>query len=184
MKQYQKNVIEGTTTKLIIGAIIAAVLALCFGLGGCNSQKDETLQKIEYLYKQQLKDPASYERIEAVIYDTVHEKTALQLQLAEDSANYISAVNEYNADSIANLNDGFKPDEMHVILAPKRTKIAFAQDYIKLTENKLAGIKGDGEVAYLSVRLKYRAKNGFGALDVFEKIVRYSPADGTLLKDN
>jgi hypothetical protein len=116
-----------------------------FSVLACNSGKtnDDIVAKAQVYLKEQMKDPASFQVIESKILDTTMMSEFLQKKYSRDSS-------------------------MCALLKDDTSYCNSAERWSK----KIQDLKQDS-IYFITVQFDYRAKNGFGALDKYQKGVNY-----------
>lgn len=120
----------------------------------CKDKKEELIISAENYIKTNLKDPSSYERIEAKIVDTISNKKYWQDEYVKDTSKLSYLMITSDTGSYA---------------------LKCQKDYVSLDLRNISEIKVDSPHHY-TMFFKYRAKNGFGALDAYSRIVEYEPS--------
>lgn len=129
-------------------------MLLIFSLfAACNSSNNfDVIGLAENHLKENMKDPSSYQRVEARVVDTTTQKEYWQRELDKDTE-------ELNA-----ILSGDSSESSY------QTRVKYQKDYIELDKKRLSEIGEDAPYSY-SVFFKYRAKNGFGALNMGSNVV-------------
>lgn len=134
------------------------------------SQEEKLITKLEDHLKQKLKDPSSYERINAKL-DTVYVVDNL-----ESSIKYLESSLQLNQSTLSILNYSDEPE------AYNDYKNKVEMDKKMISELKEKQSKADpNEIFQIYGLFEYRAKNGFGALNVGTTKVWYNPEDDKIL---
>lgn len=128
------------------------ILFACLLLAGCSSPQNEIIAKGETYLKENLKDPSSYEKIESTIIDTTTYTAYFTLWSKLDSLEYEAAK-----------------------LSGSEAAVRIRKETYDVTKKQLADAK-PGEIRHIQIYYKYRAKNGFGALDIHEQKLLYFPS--------
>lgn len=144
------------------------VFAIAATLVSCSSKEEQLITRLESHLVNSLKDPSSYELIEVKL-DTVYLKDFYKKQ-------------------IINLNTILELQQSTLdILNPYSESVAYNdyQTQIKTTKNRISEMnKGMADVGddikEIAGVFKYRAKNGFGALDIHTQKVWYRPDSDTV----
>ncbi len=151
---------------------------LLFGLlllSACSSKKD-VLNEGETYLKSHLKDPASYAPIDKKIIDTLWQKSVYSDRINSDSILVSDKIKNNRLDSLKDLADGFSNKESKDVLDSRQKVLALFQESLEKNKKELAAIKVDS-IYRIRMHFNYRAKNGMGALDVFENMIDYYPKD-------
>jgi hypothetical protein len=149
---------------------------LIFSTLACDSEKkNDIIKGAELSLKEQLKDPSSFQVLKSEIIDTIMMSEHLKEQYQKDTLE-IARVKIENELSL--LRQGFEKGE-------EKEKADFEQ----ILNNKLSVYKSTADrhlnalnaltqdsIYNITVKFDYRAKNGFGALDKFQRNVQYYPA--------
>ena len=149
---------------------------LIFSSLSCNSEKkNDIIKGAELSLKDQLKDPSSLQVIKSEIIDTTMMSEHLKDQYQNDTLE-IARIKIEN--DISLLRQGFEKGEekekakFEEIL---NKKLAVYESTASRHLTALNNLKQDS-VYCITVKFAYRAKNGFGALDKFQRNVQYYPA--------
>jgi len=128
-------------------------------LVSCKSPQDKILSSVDnYIinnFVPKLKDPKSYEPIKSTIIDTLTNH-----QFIEHTISRMELLSELNRSPL----DTNKIDVNNPPKNEYTTKLLQLKEQLKTSDNNIACIK---------VKHEFRAKNGFGALDVSEIYVTY-----------
>ena len=148
------------------------IIAVLFS--ACSSKKDNILSDAETYLKTRLKDPASYSPIEKKITDTLMVSEAYRNLIEYDSLKLQRTISRNKIDSMKDILAGFSAKESEEIRALRQKganiyRESLASNSKQLSENKIDSIES------INMYFNYRAKNGVGALDLFESNVRYYP---------
>lgn len=135
--------------KLLLGTILSLSII------SCQTKEEKLISDCESNLIKQLKDPSSYERIDAKIVDTITslDRYTDEVKYAENSVIDTLAYTETLAGELENLY-------------VKESKIRL--DSVKISKNP-------NRVLEIIVRFEYRAKNSFGALDIQKSDVEFLP---------
>lgn len=130
------------------------VLFTILALMSCSKEND-IKSKSESFLKEHLKDPNSYENISISITDTTKESDLLNEKISEmiiNSDNYIfGSAKPFHKkiDSIKNVISNYKKNP------------------------------NSDPIGYITINIKYRAKNSFGAFNIGETVFHYYPRKQT-----
>lgn len=123
---------------------ISLIVITFFVFISCNQKSNSLIVQAEDFLKTNLKDPSSYENISSEIVDSVKFSKALEEDLDRiEDYLLIGMAKKSEKDSIINLISELKNN-------PPKDKIK-----------------------YIDIRIKYRAKNSFGALDIGNATIYY-----------
>lgn len=138
-----------------------AVLILSTTMLSCSNE-DKLLSKLESHLKENLKDPSSYEKIEAKLDTTfVAEDLKNSVESLEDDLEYQKKLRD-----IWEVGDDSYNEYHANVLVDERAIKDLKTELSHTDPTKIALIYGI---------FKYRAKNGFGALGIEQSEVFYSP---------
>ena len=126
------------------------VIAIFF-LNSCSTKENELLKNGESFLKQNLNDPASYEKITAEIKDTITSYEFLKDAIKYNTTRYEDEVKRESPSTM--LTDFYSQ------------KIDSLQKAMQVADSN--------EVYYIELNYRYRAKNKFGALVVQNSQIRY-----------
>ena len=149
---------------------------LLFGLlllASCTPKKN-VLDDAEAYLKSHLKDPASYAPIDKKIIDTTWDMALHKGRISSDSFMLAGALKQSTSDSLIGLLAS-TTDQDRKDAQDKRQKSAIMwQESLEKNKKELASIKVDS-IWRIRTHFNYRAKNGMGALDVFQNDIDYFP---------
>jgi hypothetical protein len=133
---------------------------ICILLISCNSPEKQIQKEIDNYVKNNFKDPKSYEQITFNITDTITEKSHIQRMIDLDSF--------FIEEDIERLKI-YKDFNINVIDIYKdyQESLKNNQDSLRLHNRQLTNLKTN-KILWIHAKLKYRAKNGFGGLDIGE----------------
>ena len=121
------------------------LVSVFIGLVACN-KSNTLLDQAEDFLLSSLKDPSSYEKISAQIMDSVKYSTTIEEELDQFYTQEIIDAGIYK----------------------QSTKDSLKNILMELKANPLKD-----KVKYISINIKYRAKNSFGALDIGNATIYY-----------
>ncbi|RZL44958.1 MAG: hypothetical protein EOP00_18560 [Pedobacter sp.] len=160
---------------------ILSILTLVFVFVSCTKNENPFEEAIIKYFNENAKDPKSYESLELKIIDTITAEDCAKLIIADNDINIaknkMSILEKESEISTRKLQiSEFKNDKSIVADLNKsvESKQNLLNSFIKLNSDYAAESKSMSKflnnkesVAYLVLH-KYRLKNGFGALDLFE----------------
>lgn len=154
---------------------LAAVLAIA----SCNPKKDfDLVISAEAYLKGQMKDPSSFQVVKASIVDTIMLSNWLRDRYNQDTALVSRTIASNESDlELQNFEPGERTQKAaYEKLLDSKTNI-YRQGAAKDSQD-LTALKQDS-IFFITVRVAYRAKNSFGALDADTKTINYYPRDST-----
>ena len=158
---------------------IILAIATVYAFFACSSNNNfDVVGKSENYLQAQMKDPSSFQVIKSEIVDTIMLREFLQRQYEYDTAK-VSVIKTENELSL--YKQGFEKGEeaekakFEKILSEK---LAVYQSTADRHLNALNNLKQDS-IYSITTRIEYRAKNGFGALDKYSKLVDYFPSSNS-----
>ena len=152
-------------------------LVLLFSLLSCKNEQEKLIYQCEDFLIKNLKDPNSYERIEAKITDTI-----TSLEWATENVNYDKEFLSEEKESFKTIED--YPESS---LYPTMLKsIKNAESYLQRSNKILDSVKKSkdpNKIREIIIEFKYRAKNSMGALDIQKNGIEYLPDPTMFNKD-
>ena len=146
-----------------------------------SCQQDESKQIIKGAEKyltENLKDPSSFQSIKSEIIDTVKNSDYYKSLYTSDTIQVNKAILQKES---AILDAGFEKGDEAIKTKFENIHDSAIAQYKLTADNRLKqlqSIKIDS-IFYIDISINYRAKNGFGALDVFNRTVKYYPNSKT-----
>ena len=154
------------------------IIALAL-LTACTSPKGpDPVSLTEAWLKEQMKDPSSFQVIKASIFDTTMMRQWLQDRYKDDTAMIAKTVARNTLDLEM---QHFEPAEAQQKVSYEKLLQQKVDIYRESADKELQAISKlkQDSIFFITVRVEYRAKNGFGALDKESKFVNYYPSDTT-----
>lgn len=137
-----------------------------------------TATLVENYVKNQMKDPSSFQLISNQLVDTTMMNKWLSDQYSKDTAMVTQTIADNKLDMLA---QNFAADETDAKNGRQNIldeKTNMYRQYAIKDSMEISKHKPD-RIFYISYMVSYRAKNGFGALDVGNSTVNFYPADST-----
>lgn len=138
----------------------------CMLFISCHSNEKKMQNEIDNYVQNNFKDPKSYEQMSFNITDTLTEKERILWQIKND--NYIIDLHTDDLKRYKSYN--FSLPEL---VGNANEDLKEAQDSLKSHKIQLENLNTD-YIVRISGELKYRAKNGFGALDISQARVIFN----------
>jgi hypothetical protein len=152
--------------------VVAIALIASTSFTSCSNSEDKLISKVETMVQEQLvpnlKDPKSFEKKEIKL-DTVTTKMYLN-NLIDFNTKMIDHKND-----MANIWIGTDNSQAKVYIdeiAPLKKENDSLYNVLKITS--------DTSIARINIKYSYRAKNGFGALDIHTANLTYVPSEDKL----
>lgn len=142
----------------------------------CQSPEEKLISEAEDKLIENLKDPKSYERIEAKVVDTIT-STDWAIDVVKSDEEFLTQ-KKMTFEIIKDYPDSPLYSEMS-------NNVKNANARLENSIKKLDSVKKSKEpnrIREIILNFKYRAKNSMGALDIAETGIEYLP-DPTIFKD-
>lgn len=152
--------------KFILGALL---LLSSLSFTSCETTEEKLINEAEQTLINNLKDPSSYERIEAKIIDTIT-STDWAADLVKNDKYYL----EEEKESFKIVQD----DPESSLYASMLKSVKDAESYLQRSNKILDSVKKSKEpnkIREILIEYKYRAKNSMGALDIEKTGIEYLP---------